>query len=229
LQPTPLQRAFDLLIATAHAHGESCPTGAAAFTSCVNGIRVRDFHSCSAGGLTLSGNVTLSFSNSACSLIDVGSSVTRTPDFVFTGRRGTFTVSAENGGQRVTRTGAAAFTYEVLGVDRTLKNLDGKVLADVSSKTLEAIGVSGTTRADRILDGGTLELTNNLKGYAVTLSPSAVAWSSACACPTSGRFTGTVTGNNKAKDFTVEFLACGTAKVTVDDDTAEVELDRCTQ
>ncbi|MGE0616893.1 MAG: hypothetical protein AB7P04_14775, partial [Bacteriovoracia bacterium] len=135
--------------------------------------------------------------------------------------------SPDNGGsQTVTRTGANAFTYSNSGIRRVATSVGGATLFDLSFKTTTAIGVTGATRATRVLDGGTLQITHNTKSYVVALSPSQVTWSSSCSCAVSGTWSGTVSGTYSG-NFTVEITGCGTAKVTSNGASEDITLDRC--
>ncbi|NDD92598.1 hypothetical protein EBZ37_10985, partial [bacterium] len=124
-------------------------------------IKTRSFGGCTlAGGrATLTGSVTLTFTDGSCSLSSAGNSVTRTADFTISAPRGSLTVSSPVGGQTVTRTDSG-FTYSVGGMKRVLKNSDGETVADIETKTLSAISVSGANRATRVMNGGQLEIKN---------------------------------------------------------------------
>lgn len=223
LREGTLEKALGWVLPEAHA--ASCFIGNP-FSACSAGVRTRTFSDCTFGRTTLQGSVTLTFSDQACGMAAAGSTITRTADFTLTSRSGSYTVSAPNGGQRVTRS-ASGYTYSVGGMRRVLQGSAGRTVVDISTRTTADINVTGNSRAERVMNGGTLELTHNLAGYTTTLSPSNVRWSASCTCPVSGTLSGTVAGTNAAKNFSVEFTGCGTATVTVDGETEEVELDRC--
>jgi hypothetical protein len=227
LQAPAYERVWNELLPEAHA--AACYTRLVnPFSACTNGVRTRTFDSCTVGIYTLTGSVTLTFSDTACAMAATNNSVTRTASFNLSNSRGSLAVSSEGGGQRITRTGATAFAYNVLGMKRVLSDKAGKALATVTSKTTSDIGVTGTSRADRTLNGGTLELTNETRGYTVSLSPTDVKWTAGCLCPVSGKLTGSVTGKQQAKTFTVEFTECGKATITTESKSKEeVTLERC--
>jgi hypothetical protein len=199
------------------------------FGTCEAGVRVKDFGDCALGANKLSGDVTLTFSDSNCSMAGVGASVTRTAQFTLTGRRNaTLSVSSEGGGQKVTRT-ADGYTYEVLGMQRVAKRASNETLFDISTRTIEPLVVTGTTRRERTLVSGKLEISHNLAHYKTTLVPENVTWDGACNCPVSGKLSGTATGlKNGDKSAVVEFTGCGTGTVTIGSESQSVSFDRCT-
>ncbi len=204
----------------------SCLT--TAFSGCSSGLKTRSFGSCTLGlgRTTLSGNVTLAFTDSGCSMATVGASVTRTADFMVTGRRGaTLTVSSPGGGQTVTRT-SGGFNYSVGGMKRVLRQSSGDTIADIETRTLSAITLTGATRANRVITGGQLEIKNLTKGTTLVLSPNNVAWSSTCNCAVSGSFSGSTSGDQE-EGFTLTITGCGTATVEAGGSSEEVTFDRC--
>jgi hypothetical protein len=95
--------------------------------------------------------------------------------------------------------------------------------------TTSPLVVTGTSRADMVIVGGTLVVTHNDAGYAVSLTPDNLAWTPTCNCASSGTLTGTVTSGKEAgKSATVTITGCGTADIDIDGQTASVTLDRCT-
>jgi hypothetical protein len=216
-------KALDLAMPPAYA--AACWTER--FGTCNAGVMTKSFDACALGGNKLEGSVTLTFSDTTCSL-GIGSSVTRTADFTLTGRRNaTLTVSAPGGGQRVTRN-ADGFNYAVLGMERIMKNGAGKTLFDIATKTDEDFVVKGLTRRNRVIQSGKLEIEHKLAGYTLTLVPENVTWDGTCNCPVSGKLTGTITGGKNSGDTaSVEFQGCGNGTVTVGGEAKTVSFDRC--
>ncbi len=207
------------------AHAAACAT--VTFGACSGGQRKKDFGDCSFGTATLKGSVTLNFSDIVdCTMNDVNESITRVADFTLTGRRGaTITVNSNGGGQKVTRT-LAGYTYQVLGMQRVGATANDKKLFDVSTKTLQDIVVTGRSRSDRVMSGGQLEVTHNLRDFITLLEPKDLAWTPTCNCPTSGQVSGAFSGAIIGS-FNMTMTGCGTATVTVNDDSRDVTLDRC--
>jgi hypothetical protein len=203
------------------------------FSECSGGVRSKDFGSCSYNGLTFTGSVALTFSDTtACSVNDAGESATRAAEFNIVNKSGdTLAVSSTGGGQKLTRQGPGAFKYTVLGMNRVLTDSTGEKQFDISTKTLEDISVTGSGRSDRVANGGKLQITHNLAGYVTELVPENLTWSTGCNCPVSGKLVGSTTGQQGkrtvTRDFVVEVTACGKATVTVEGDVNEVEFDRC--
>ena len=209
------------------AYAASCV--ATHFSSCDAGARTRTFADCSLGLATLDGSVALAFSSSPlCVLATSGQSVTRTADFTLTGLYGgTLTVTSPGGGQTLTRT-ATGFEYTVGGMERVLKGAAGRTLADVTTTTTEPIVISGSSRADLVIVSGALQVTHHLAGYAVTLRPDNLTWSSHCTCAVSGSLSGTVSGGkHDGKSASMTLQGCGEAEVTIAGETSQITLDRC--
>ncbi|MBI3181467.1 MAG: hypothetical protein HYZ28_04935 [Myxococcales bacterium] len=224
LRPRAIERALGWVLPEALA-ATSCWT--VPFSACASGTRTRDFNSCSIGPATLTGTVKLTFSDTAgCKVETAGAAVTRTPDFTLTGPRGaSYKVTAPGGGQTVTKA-ASGYTYKVGGIQRVGTSSGGATLFDFTTKTLEDITITGTSRAERVLNGGKLEVTNSKRNYTVVLAPENLKWSATCSCPVSGKLTGSVTSGGSGT-VTIEVTGCGTAKLTVQGETSDVTLERC--
>lgn len=221
-QPPWHQRAVEWMLPSAHA--AACTT--LAFSSCLSGVRTLDLDACTLGGITLDGTVELSFSDTlGCLLGTVGTTITRTADFTLSANGVTVAVTSEGGGQQITRT-ANGFTYRELGVRRVGTGANGTVLFDVSTRTTADVTVTGTSRATRVVSGGTLVIEHNVRDYTVSLTPDAVSWTANCNCPTSGTLSGSVSGSVTGTAL-VTFTGCGTANVDWNGTTASVQLDRC--
>lgn len=227
---------------SAMALGDAC--SAATFNSCgtsASQTMVKTYSSCTtAAGYLMSGTVTLKFSEASCTMPVTGSpTVTRMPDLTLTGRRGatlrtTGTSHLDyrgvtiSGGQRLTRTGSTSFTYDVLGVHRTLTTSSGSLLADVSTRTIAAIAGSGLTRSGRTLSSGTIEVIHNIAHYVATWTLNSLTWgSSTCACPTSGNLSVSITGNVTATGSLSFGTTCGTGVWTVNGQSGDIKLDGC--
>jgi hypothetical protein len=180
------------------------------------------------GSWTMDGSVELSFSESTCSMSLLNDSVTRVANFTITGPRGaTLTVSADGGGQRLTRNGSGFnFLYAVNGMERSAEDGKGKKLFDIATKTTSDISVTGENRRNRVMNGGVLEVTHKLAQYTTTLTPNNVTWNETCNCAVSGSFTGTASGSISGP-YTLEITGCGTAKLTFNGKTQSIDFDRC--
>jgi hypothetical protein len=219
---SPADRAWSLVEGEAAAG--SCL--ATKFTDCAAGARAKTFDKCTVLGYTLDGTVNLAFSDMACALNAQGQTVTRTAAFTLTGPRGaTLAVSSPGGGQKLTDTGAG-YAYSVAGMERVATTSNGAVLFDISTRTTSDILVTGSSRANRVVNGGALEVTHKKRDYVVTLVPNNLTWASTCNCAVSGSWTGTATGSVTG-EWKVEITGCGKAKVTARGKSEDVDLDRC--
>lgn len=219
------RRAVDAVLPSAHA--AAC--WPSTFTACNAGVRTRQFESCMLGRSTLEGSVTLTFNRPAlCVVATAGDTVTRTADFTLTGPYGgDLAVTSPGGGQTLAKT-PTGFEYTVQGMQRVLTGPGGRKLFDVITRTTAPIVVTGTSRADLVIVSGSLEISHNLAGYAVTLVPQNLAWSATCNCAVSGSLTGTVAGGKfDGKSTSVTLTGCGQADITIDGDTDSITLDRC--
>lgn len=225
-RPALWQEVRDLVSPSASA--ASCFTQASAFSACSNGQKSRQFQDCSIGAATLSGSVTLAFSQAACTMSQADDTVTRTADFTLTGpRAGTLAVSTPGGGQTITRT-ASGFTYKVGGLERVATDAKGKKLFDITTSTTADLGVTGTSRKERVMDGGTLHIKHNLASDSVDLTPKQVKWDGTCNCAVSGTWEGGLTTSPRmTQAFTITITGCGKATITAQNKTREVTLDRC--
>ena len=199
------------------------------FGACTGGARMRTFDNCAIGAATLVGSVALSYSDtSSCAVTVAGDSVTRSGSFTLTGPYGgTLAVNAVGGGQTLTKT-AVGFDYSVPGMERVLTGPGGHTLFDISTRTTTAIHITGTSRADLVIVSGALEVSHNLAGYKVTLSPQNLTWSASCTCAVSGTLTGTVSGGkHDGQSASVTLTGCGQAEVTIDGESDSVTMDRC--
>lgn len=208
----------------------------ASFGACgatVSNTAIKDFGGCTiAGGLvSVSGTVSLAFSgtgSATCTIPANGDSVSRIPAFTATLVGGAaFTASALTAsGQVLTRIGASSFILNNTGVRRVYTSGSGVILADVTTTTTSDITISGTTRTNRVVNGGALQVTNNLTSQVCTVSPNNVAWTSAsCNCPTSGAWIGSCsTGEAVAVTFT---STCGSVDTAFGATSKTITIDRC--
>ncbi len=208
-------------------------SGASTFGSCSSNTVTRSFGSCTVGMAVFTGNVTLSWGGSStnCQMSAANDTVTRVPAFTVTGRRGaTLTVSKTGSvGQRLTwSSGSGAsrvFSMSNDGIRRVFTSAAGATLLDFTTQTTSAITVTGTSRANRVMSGGVLRVTNNISGVACDYVPSAVTWSSAsCNCPISGSWSATCSDGSASS---LSITGCGTANLTLGSDTTAVTFDRC--
>lgn len=217
---------FKLIVPNAEA--AACNT--VSFGSCSANQKVKDVTGCTtAGGGSMSGNITLTFAGtgaSSCTIPLANDSVSRSPNYSITGLRGaTFTVKSTSTGQTLTRTGATSFDFTNSGIRRTFVTPKGNTILDITSTTGSAISVTGNNRNTRTMSGGSLIINNNLTNVSCTLTPSAVSWTSSCNCPTSGSWSGTCSDSST---FQVTFgSTCGETTVTKDGSVSTVTMDRC--
>jgi hypothetical protein len=220
------RRAVDAVLPSAYAG--AC--GASTFSSCDAGVRSRSFADCTLGVATLDGSVTLTFTRTAaCALVSDADAVTRTADLTLTGPYGgTLEITSPGGGQTLTRT-SNGFTFAVAGMRRVLTGAGGHTLWDVSTRTTAPLVITGSSRSDLVIASGTLEVSHNVGGYKVSLTPSNLTWTSSCNCAVSGSLTGTISGGGRldGKSATIELTGCGEADVTIGTDTNSITLDRC--
>jgi hypothetical protein len=196
------------------------------FTSCSISQRVRNLNNCTVGSATFSGFVTLSFSDGGCLMNSDGDTVDRDPAFTVTGRRGaTLTVSKTGAlGQRITRNSAGNFSFASDGIRRVFTVGSSTLLFDYTTETTSDITVTGTSRADRTMSGGSLRVTNNISSTVCNYVPSNVTWSASCNCASSGTWVGSCSDGNTTS---VQITGCGQAVVTLGQNVENFSFDRC--
>ncbi len=201
------------------------------FSSCSNNVITRTFSDCSIGFATLSGTVTLTWDDDAvdntCKMTQEGHSISRDPEFTATGLRGATLHVEKTGvvGQRITRgSQAGTFTFTNDGIRRSFKNANNKTLFDFTTTTVDGINITGTSRANRVVDGGVLRVKNNKTDVTCDITPSNVTWESTCNCATSGSWSGTCSDSDS---ITIDITGCGSATLTKGSTSISVEFDRC--
>lgn len=195
------------------------------FNACSSSQKVRDLNDCTIGSAVFTGDVTLSFSDAGCVVDSDGDFVRRAPNFTVSGRRGaTLTVSKTGtNGQTITRTAPGVFTFANDGIRRVF-SLSGNSLFDYTTTTTSNINVTGTTRANRVMDGGSLRVTNNLTSTTCDYAPSNVTWSSSCNCASSGSWSGTC---SDGKNSSISITGCGSATIVIGEQSENLTFDRC--
>ncbi|MFN7453622.1 MAG: hypothetical protein ACK5RO_03075 [Pseudobdellovibrionaceae bacterium] len=211
----------------------------AVLSSCSSSQRRAVHSSCQLGSslVTLSGEVTLTYSQASCLLSGAGDSVVRSYDLEYEGPRGaTLNLSSAiqsdyrgtsfGGGGRLTRT-ASGYDLDVLGRHSRLVGPRGGEIYDLSVRTLSPLGISGgLSRSSRTVNGGSLEVNHNLAGFTAVFTPSNLQWSASCCHPISGSMTVNYSGS-KMGSATVSFNGCGSAEVNQDGQTQTVEFSYC--
>lgn len=200
------------------------------FSSCSAGVITRTFNGCTVGTATFSGTVTLTWagggSTSSCILGTNGDTITRSPSFVVTGRRGATLHVSKTGtiGQRLTRMGAGVFDFTNDGINRKFTTQLGATIFDQTAVVSSPITVSGSSRANRTMNGGVLHVTNNLTSVSCDYVPTNLVWVAGCNCPTSGSWAGTCSNSNTG---TLTITGCGTANFTDGTYSGSLTFDRC--
>lgn len=203
------------------------------FGACSSDVITRNFNNCTVGLSTISGTVTLTWggSPSNCSMTTTGDSITRNPGFTITGPGGgTFQVSKTGTiGQKLTWASGSGsskvLTYTNDGIRRVVTSASGTTLYDYTAATTADITVTGTTRSNRVINGGTLRVTNNSNSEYCELSPSNVTWSSGCTCATSGTWSGTCSNGSS---ISLSISSCGSGTLSVGSTSTGIDFDRCT-
>jgi hypothetical protein len=170
---------------------------------------------CSSGGITLTGKTEIDFSTSSCHIPANGDYLIRFPNYTFNALGYTLAVSVPSGGgQKLMRTGLNAFEFTGLGVERVATDSKGKTLFDIETTTGSPVTVTGSTRAGRTVNGGSIVVEHKLAAFTTTLVPNNLTWSSGCNCPTSGSLAATNSGS-RHNSFTITMgPACGDATIS---------------
>lgn len=232
LSPKDSQRPFWKNILDPNAYAVSC-ISASTFGSCDSNTVTHAFDDCTFLLAKFDGTVTFTWGETStnCQLQAIGDTITREPEYTVTGLRGAELAVSKTGpvGQRLTWVDGAdddkEFEFTNDGIRRIFTTSRGTTLLDFTTKTTAAIGVKGTKRSNRIIDGGELKVTNNKTDVSCTYTPTNVRWTSTCNCATSGSWTGTC---SDGRTTSLELTGCGTGDLTMGDDhKVEIEFDRC--
>lgn len=210
-----------------------------AFGACSSGVTTRTFAGCTVGTAEFNGSVSLTYrdgttgvNQAGCSLIDTGDVVLRNPNYTVTGLRGAELSVSKTGssGQSILRLNGALNSYRLDndGINRRF-TLAGQTLLDSTTvieenASSQPMVISGTNRSGRTLSGGKLTFTNNLTAQSCSFEPSNVTWGASCNCATSGSWAGTCSNGTSA---TLEITGCGTANLSVGEETEILTFDRC--
>lgn len=211
--------------------------GRAYSQACNVGIKSASYTGCQIGSsFSLSGEVTLTYSNNACNL-DVGDNVVRTYDHTISGPRGGSiqTTSALRvdyrgtqigGGGRLTRIDVGRWQAEILGKHK-IGTRSGRNLFDVSVCTTTPVEIEGTlARSGRTVSSGVLEVHHNSAGFTAVFSVvngQPLVWNSSCAHPISGQLSATYSGRVSGSG-TITFNGCGTALLSKDGSTRTLTI-----
>ena len=226
-KPSPYHYAEKLFhLALPQAYAVSCAR--AVDQSCSSGVRSVSFSSCDLPrGAQFSGQITLTYSDSGCSMASTGNSVTRTYDYDISGPYGNsvLAVTSEGGGGRLTKT-AGGWNLEILG-KRKILTWRGREIMNHSISTPSPIQITGgLTRASRVVNSGSFQVVHNLAGYTATYVPNNLTYSGTCCHPISGSmsvtYTGSVTGSGS-----ITFNGCGQGTLIKDGVSQDLELNYC--
>jgi hypothetical protein len=202
------------------------------FSACSSNSITRTFNNCSMGLSTISGSVFVGWDGSSanCTLGTTNDTITRIPSFVITGPSGgTFNVSKTSVyAQRMTwvsGTGSSkVFSYYNDGIRRWVKTAGGATVYDYTTTTTSNISVTGTTRSNRVINGGTLRVTNNISGVTCDITPTNLAWSTGCTCASSGSWSGSCSDGTSVN---LSIGSCGTGTLSLGTSSMGVTFDRC--
>lgn len=197
----------------------------------VRGQKVRTFNDCTIQSAVFAGSTTFNWSNATlCQLTRLLENISRSPNIRTTGRRNATLIIQKSGsyGQRLTWVSGngtdKVFTFESDGINRVFKTQTGLVDFDHTTFTEAPLVVTGTTRSNRIVTGGTLRVRDNLSQSFCDYTPENVAWASSCNCPTKGVWSGTCSNENLTS---LTITGCGTGHFEDGTFSEEVVFDRC--
>jgi hypothetical protein len=210
------------------AHAATCNL-ISSFGSCTNNVITRSFNNCTLGSAVYDGNITLTYNdtnvNNICLMAANSHSISRKPNFSITNGNYTYTVSTTGiDGQLLTRTAVATYDFTNDGIRRVVTNSSDEILYDFNTATTSAITVTGNNRDGRVIDGGTLRVTNNLTERICDYTPADVTYSASCNCAISGTWTGSCSDDLTT---TLEITGCGTGTFSIGDQSSSVEFSRC--
>jgi hypothetical protein len=173
--------------------------------------RTKTFNGCTLGSATLIGSIEFEYSGAGCALLANGQTVKRSPSFSmqFANRVEITIQKVGTNGQVLTRVDPTTFSFASDGIRRRLL-ANGSVLSDFTSATQSSMTLAGNLRAGRSINGGSLQVTNNISGVSCVYVPTAVTWTANCTCPTSGTWTFSCTDSSSGS---ITHTGCGELSV----------------
>ena len=232
LSPKDVQLPFWKRFISNEAYAVSC-LNASTFGACDDNVIIHTFDDCTLLLARFDGTVSLTWGQTSndCQLQVEGDTITREPEYTVTGLRGAELSVSKTGsvGQRLEWTDGdgndKVFKFTNDGIRRKFTTPAGATLLDFTTKTDEAITITGTKRSNRVVNGGKLKVTNNKTDISCQYTPVDVSWSLTCNCATSGAWTATCSDGTEAS---LDITGCGTAELTIDNGTPkDIEFDRC--
>ena len=191
--PGELDESYKSMIAKILQPQVNAATCSGAGFTCTGRVLTRTFNGCTVGSATFNGTVTSTWAGAngtGCTLGTVaGDTITRVPSFTVTGRRGATLSVTKTGsiGQRLTwasGTGTAKqFTFTNDGINRTF-TVNTTPLFNQTTTVTTPITVTGTDRANRVMNGGVLRVSNAITNVNCDYAPANVTWTAGCNCPT---------------------------------------------
>lgn len=234
--PTDLRK--DVLVSQILPQAQATTCFAHGFGSCTSNSITRNFGGCTVGigayNLTYTGSVAFTWSGagaSTCSMSSTSDSVTRNPNFTITTPAGASFAVSKTGtdGQKLTLASGSGtsrvFNFSNDGIRRVVTSSTSATLYDFTTSTTSNITVTGTTRSNRVMNGGTLHVVNNLTSVTCDISPSNVTWSSTCTCASSGTWSGSCSDGNTVN---LSISSCGSGTLTLGSSSTGVSFDSCT-
>lgn len=205
---------------------------------CVSGVKSETYSQCQLpnSGRAMNGQVTLTYSDAACSLSNTGDQIERTYDLTVSGPYGgSLNISSAahadyrgqsfGGGGRLTKT-ALGWDLEVLGKRKVLTRRE-RTLFDVQTRTTQPLQVTGSlSRASRTVTGGSYEVVHNRARFTANYVPTNLQWTSLCCHPVSGSLAVTYSGSVNGS-ASVTFNGCGTATFIKDGLSRQITLNYC--
>jgi len=209
--------------------------------ACVGGVRTARYASCPIGDTTstLTGSVTLTYSQSTCSSFSIGDKVTRTLTVDRSNSDGTTTTTTSEsratyqgdllGGGTAISTNASDYSLGFLGVTKQKIDHTGGNIYIMNLKTASPFTMSSPQLSTVTVSGGSLTVTHNLAYYTATVSvktPLTYTYATCC-YPTAGVLEANFTDGETGTDTLAFDTTCGKATYTRDGVSEEVDLIGC--
>lgn len=232
----------DVFISTANANNVNSSSTTqctrAYIETCNSGNKEIVYDECTIrnGRFTISGELSLAYSDSSCSMSTTGNSVTRTYNYTMSGPRGGSITHSSNsqtdynsntygGGATLTKT-ASAWELNILGKHKTL-TINNEEKANISIRSIGNITMTGgLSRSLRRMSNGQLEINHNIAQFSVVYTLNDLQWSASCCHPISGSIQADYSGSI-SDSATIEFNSCGSASIERNGETKDVTLSYC--
>lgn len=113
------------------------------------------------------------------------------------------------------------FQFNIIGLNKTVTDIENKKTVDLSARTGLSIGVQGFQQDGLYANNGSIEIMDGLEKITYDFFVEDVIYSSSCRCPVQGHLKGNIIDGGKGT-VTLEYLSCANISVNYSGNTQTV-------